>query len=184
MLDLETNKELNLMGPNNFHFVAQELPKVSLFTSTFNMPGCNLGRAVVPTSNVDYDVPGDKLVFEDLTISFLVNEFMQNYMEVFNWMAALGFPQSSDQFKRIRSAEVGNLQVPFDKEHYQYTETSDILLTITSNKFNPIIKVNFVDCFPVDLSQLAFTNTDPTITPVTADVTFDYSYYYFEPIHT
>jgi len=181
MVNLELNKELNLMGQNNFHFEAKEMPKVSLFTTVFNMPGCNLGRAVIPTSNVDYDVPGEKMVFEDLTISFLVDEYMENYMEVFNWMAALGFPRSSEQFKEIRSREREGKYDPFDD--FQYTETSDILMTITSNKFNPIVKVNFVDCFPVDLSQLSFTNTDPTITPVTADVTFDYSYYYFEPMN-
>lgn len=170
MINLELNKELNLMGANNFHFEAQELPKVSLFTQVFNMPGVNLGRAVVPTSLVDYDVAGDKMVFEDLTISFLVDEYMESYIEIFNWMSALGFPESTDQFKRLK------------KDETPYTEYSDILLTITTNKFNPIVKVNFVDCFPTDLAQLQLSTTDPTTTPIVCDVTFDYSYYYFEQI--
>lgn len=171
MINLELNKELNLLGPNNFHFVARELPKVSLFTTIFNMPGCSLGRALVPNSNVDYNVPGEKIEFDDLTISFLLDEHITNYIEIFNWMSALGFPESSDQFKKFKDPT------------FNYTEKSDILLTVTSNKFNPIIKVNFVDCFPINLSQVSFTNTDPTITPITCDVTFDYTYYYFENIN-
>jgi hypothetical protein len=168
--NLELPEQLNILGDNNFHFEIPELPNVSLFAQTFSIPGISLGRAAVPTSNVDYNVPGEKIEFEDLVITFMVDEYLRNYIEVFNWMIGLGFPENSDQFKDI-------------KEHRTpYQETSDIILTVTTNKFNPHTKIHFVDCFPTDLSPVDFTNVDTTISPIQATVTFDYSYYFFSPI--
>lgn len=169
--DLTLAQNLNILGNNNFHFEIRELPNVSLFAQQFSIPGVTLGRALVPTSNVDYNVPGEKMEYEDLVVTFLVDEYIKNYTEVFNWMTALGFPESSDQFKLLK--ENGT----------PYTETSDIILTITTNKFNPHVRVHFVDCFPVDLGGIDFTNIDITVTPLTCTAIFSYSYFYFESIN-
>ncbi len=167
---MHTTEDLNILGNNNFHFEITELPTVSLFSQEFVIPGTSLGRAPIPTSNVDYNVPGDKIEFEDLVITFLVDEYLKGYMEVFNWMMALGFPRSSEQFRKL-------------KEHRTpYTETSDIIVTVLTNKFNPHTKIRFVDCYPTDLSPVDFTNVDTTVEPVTATATFDYSYFYFSPL--
>lgn len=170
MVDLNLGENLNILGDNNFHFEIHELPTVSLFAQEFSVPGVSLGRAPVPTSNVDYNVPGDKMEFEDLVITFLVDEYLKNYIEVFDWMSHLGFPESTDQFKVLKEGKT------------PYKETSDIILTITTNKFNPHHEIHFVDCFPTDLSPIDFTNTDVTVNPIQATVSFDYSYYFFNPI--
>lgn len=170
MADLNLSENLNILGDNNFHFEIHELPNVSLFAQEFSIPGVSLGRAPVPTSNVDYNVPGDKMEYEDLVITFMVDEYLRNYMEVFNWMTALGFPESTDQFKALKEGKT------------PYTETSDIILTTTTNKFNPNKEIVFIDCFPVDLSGIDFTNTDTTVSPVQCTVSFDYSYFFFRDI--
>ena len=164
------NQNINNINDNNFAFSIKELPMVSLFSQSFSVPGIHLGRATVPTPLVDYNIPGEKIEFEDLTITFLVDEHILNYIEIFNWMTALGFPQDTDQFKAI---ELHN--TPFN-------QMSDIIMTITSNKFNPHTSIHFVDCFPIDLSPLDFTNINVTVSPLIATVAFEYSYYYFQPI--
>lgn len=170
MPDLNLAENLNILGNNNFHFEIHELPTVSLFSQDFSLPGITLGRAPVPTSAVDYNVPGEKIEYEDLVVTFMVDEFLKNYIEVFNWMTALGFPEDTKQFRDLKEGKT------------PYTETSDIILTVTTNKFNAHHEVHFIDCFPTDLSPVDFTNTDVTITPVQCTVTFDYSYYYFKPL--
>ena len=168
--DTTIAQNLNILNNNNFHFEIKELPMVSLFAQQFSIPGISLGRVLVPTPLVDYNIPGEKIEFEDLVINFLVDENLKNFIEVFNCMTALGFPQSSDQFKKM-------------KEHgTPFTEMSDIILTVTSNKFNAHSRVHFVDCFPTDLNPVDFTNTDVTVTPITCTAIFAYSYYYFERI--
>lgn len=172
MADLELKEHLNIIGNNNFHFEIHELPTVSLFAQEFSIPGIACGRAAVPTSNVDYNVPGEKIEYEDLVITFMVDEYLKNYIEVFNWMVALGFPETSEQFKALKEGRT------------PYTEVSDIIMTVTTNKFNAHHEVHFVDCFPTDLSPVDFTNVDTTISPIQATVTFDYSYFFFNPIET
>ena len=46
----------------------------------------------------DVPIPGDKIEFGDLTIRFLVDEDLTNYMEIQNWIRGLGFPESPKEF--------------------------------------------------------------------------------------
>ena len=171
MADLELAENLNILGNNNFHCEIHELPTVSLFLQEFSIPGCTLGRAPVPTSTLDYNVPGEKFEYEDLVITFMVDEYLKNFIEVFNWMTALGFPENSQQYKDLKEGRT------------PYTETSDIIVTTTTNKFQPNKEIVFTDCFPTDLSGVDMTNTDTTITPLQCTVTFDYSYFRFRDIN-
>lgn len=170
MADLTQAENLNILGNNNFHFEIYELPQVSMFAQEFSLPGITLGRAPVATSAVDYNVPGEKIEYEDLVITFMVDEYLGNYIEVFNWMTSLGFPEDTQQFRDMKEGKT------------IYKEKSDIILTVTTNKFNPHHEVHFIDCFPTDLSPVDFTNTDVTITPIQSTVSFDYSYYFFKPL--
>lgn len=161
---------MNLLGDNTFHFAIRELPAVSLFAQTVDIPGVNIGRAIVPTSNVDYNQPGDKVEFDDLSIQFIVDEDLANYREVWNWIMYLGYPESTEQFRMLADGET------------QYTEKSDIYMTTTTNKFNPNWHLKFVDAFPVMLSGISFINNNITLMPLVATVTFDYSYYKFQKV--
>ena len=53
-----------------------------------------MGNATQPTYLKDLPIPGDKMEFEDLNVRFLVDENLENYMEIQNWMRGLGFPES------------------------------------------------------------------------------------------
>lgn len=158
----------NPLYNNCFHFEIASLPKVSGFAQRFNMPGIRLNSAMQATGNVDISRPGDKLEFEDLEIAFLVDENLENFMEIFHWMCYLAFPRHTQQFEQMYSGQT------------QFTETSDIILTTTTNKKNPNSRIHFVDAFPSSLTPVEFSNTDTQTTPVLASALFAYKYYYFE----
>lgn len=168
--DLTLVENLNILHSNCFHFEIHEMPKVSLFAQEFSIPGTSIGRTPVPTSAVDYNIPSDKIEYEDLVISFMVDENLYNYMEVHRWMVHLGFPELTDQFRDLKEFKT------------PYKEKSDIILTTTTNKFNANNEIHFVDCFPTDLSPVDFVNTDTTVSPIICTVSFDYSYFYFKNI--
>ena len=44
------------------------------------------------------DVPGERLSYGDLTLRFLVDENMENYISVYNWLTGLGFPETTKEF--------------------------------------------------------------------------------------
>ena len=54
---------------------------------------------------------GDKLEYEDLTVTFIVDEYLENYTSLHEWMTAIGFPENREQFTTFRS-ETSN--TPYD----------------------------------------------------------------------
>ena len=81
----------NFLSPIGFKFSLGKTPKVDFFCTNTRIPELSLGLAKQPTYLKDLDIPGEKLTFGDLTLRFLVDENMENYMAIHNWLTGLGF---------------------------------------------------------------------------------------------
>ena len=88
-------KEVNQLNVVSFETNFQRMPATDFFCQRVNIPSLALGNAILPTQFSSVPVEGDTLVFENLTISFYVNEDLSNYMEVYNWLISIGFPSRS-----------------------------------------------------------------------------------------
>ena len=64
----------------------------------------NIQYLVFNTPLKDIPLLGDKLTYEDLTITFIVDENLENYIEMHTWLTAIGFPKDRKQFSEFRSA--------------------------------------------------------------------------------
>tara|TARA_B100000035_G_scaffold143377_1_gene122050 strand:+ start:472 stop:807 length:336 start_codon:yes stop_codon:yes gene_type:complete len=73
--------KLDYTSPTQFRFVINQLPKVEYFTVAANVPGITLGSATYATPLKDIPYPGEKLTYEDLTLTFIVDENLENYIE-------------------------------------------------------------------------------------------------------
>lgn len=164
----------NYLSPTGFKFTITRSPKVSFFCNQANIPDLNLGVAVQPTYLKDIDTPGDKIQFGDLTLRFLVDEDLKNFMEIQKWIRGLGFPESMQEFRDLESdATLPNLG---------YTDQGDDIysdgtLQILSNNLIPQFNVNFKDMFPYNLTTVVFDATDTDIQYFTAEVSFKYTIY-------
>tara|TARA_B100001057_G_scaffold177403_1_gene178222 strand:+ start:689 stop:1255 length:567 start_codon:yes stop_codon:yes gene_type:complete len=171
--------ELDYADPTKFRFSIKKLPIVEFFTTAANLPGINLGEAIFPTPFKQIPIMGDDLTYENLEITFLVDEKLSNYIEVHNWMVGIGFPQSRTQYGNLRT-EGDQISPSQGKEAGQESISgmfSDATLTITSAKNNPIIEARFQDMYPVALTGLAYNQQEGDITYLTANVTFTYKIY-------
>ena len=159
----------NFLAPSGFRFVLSKYPKVSFFSNSAVVPDISLGTAIQPTYLKDIDVPGDKLIYGDFTLRFLVDENLENYLTIHNWLTGLGTPESGDQYKELETGENGvrNLQEIF----------SDGSLHILNSNFNKIATVSFKDLFPVFLTSLDFDSTGGDVEYFTAEATFKYTVY-------
>ena len=72
--------KLDYSSPTQFKFSINQLPKVEFFTTAANLPGINLGDAIFPTPYKEIPVMGDTLTYENLAITFIVDEFLENYI--------------------------------------------------------------------------------------------------------
>lgn len=167
-LSTEDAKKLNLLADNAFHFEILNMPQFSFFAQTFELPGVNMGLAIQPTPLVDIQQPGDKVDFQDLTITFLVDEELENYKEIWKWIMHLGYPRNTKQYKELVES------------NSPYARKSDMYLNTLTNKFNISQTVKFLGCFPYALSGINFNAANTEVEHPVAQATFSYDLYYFE----
>ena len=96
--------KLDYASPVQFRFKCSKLPTVEFFCQSANIPGISIGTATMPTGLKDIPIPGEKVSYQDLSISFLVDENLNNYKEIHDWIIALGFPQNHTQFADLQAA--------------------------------------------------------------------------------
>ena len=145
----------NFLAPVGFKFTLAKYPKVSFFSNSARIPELSLGTAVQPSYLKDIDIPGEKLTYGDLTIRFLVDENMKNYMAMHNWLKGIGFPETPQQFKDQTTDKDG---LRDEKEVF-----SDGSLHILNSNFKDVAIVRFNDLFPVGLTSLEFDATETDI---------------------
>ena len=163
----------NFLAPVGFKFTLNRAPKTAFFGNSANIPGLTLGTATQPTYLKDIDLPGDKISFGDLTLRFLVDENLENYMEIQNWIRGIGYP---DSLKEIYNWQNSNEKFENQIKSQMNLYSDGTLLIYTSNQ-NINLKVVFTGLFPVDLSPLSFDATDTDIEYFTAEATFKYTIY-------
>ena len=159
----------NFLSPVGFKFTLARYPKVSFFVTSARLPEITLGTAIQPSYLKDLDVPGEKLIYGDFNLRFYVDESMENYMTVHNWLTGLGFPETAQQYRDVITNDDGIIdpKVAF----------SDGTFRILNSNYRDTALVKFKDLFPVSLSSLEFESSDTDINYFTADVTFKYTVY-------
>ena len=163
--DQPTN--INFLSPIGFKFQLNNFPEVNYFCQSASLPGISISSISVPTPLKAIDIAGDEVSFEELTVKFIVDENMKNWLSIYDWIIGLGFPTKEGQEKYKKLSENSEL-------------TTDAVLTVLTGNMNPQINFRFKECFPLNLSSIAFDSGGTDIDYVTADVSFRYDVYTVE----
>ncbi len=163
----------NFLSPTGFKFTLTRTPQVAFFCNQANIPDLTLGVVNQPSYTKMLPTPGDIIEFGDLSLRFLVDEDLKNYMEIQNWIRGLGFPERLEQFAELQ--ESGLIQGNYVNDRQNIY--SDGTLQILTSSQIPNFEVTFQDMFPYSLSTMTFDATDADIQYFTADVSFKYTIY-------
>tara|TARA_Y100000768_G_scaffold320878_1_gene256761 strand:- start:78 stop:704 length:627 start_codon:yes stop_codon:yes gene_type:complete len=179
-------------SPSQFKFSIAKLPKVEFFCTEVNIPGINLGNATQLTTLRDIPLPGTKLEFGDLSLTFLVDEKFDNFEEIYTWLRSLGFPKDHSEYASL--VEAGRDRFPTQGKELSGVSKfagkegtavnigatlSDATLSILSAKNNVIKEVRFTDIFPTGLSGVGFSTQATDVQYLTSTVNFKYTLYDF-----
>tara|TARA_Y100001970_G_scaffold67566_1_gene86159 strand:+ start:1031 stop:1579 length:549 start_codon:yes stop_codon:yes gene_type:complete len=159
----------NFLSPAAFQFTVTKEPKVSFFCTSASIPELFFQTNVQPSYLKDIDVPGEKLEYGDLTVRFLVDEDLKNYMAIHNWMTGIGYPETLQDFKTETTKP--------DTSRDMNQQFSDGSLSIQNSNFRTNAIVKFKDLFPVSLTSLEFDTAVTDIQYFTAEATFKYLVY-------
>jgi len=163
----------NFLQANGFSFTIDRAPTLGFYGNAVNVPGFNLPAAIQPSYLKDIPRPGTVMEFNDLRVRFLVDQGLQNYNEIQRWMRGIGFPESLQQIYDWQKTS----PVAYEQRDSIEGIFSDATLTILSAINTPIFSVKFQDCWPSNLSDLAFDAQQADVEYLTAEVTFKYTYY-------
>ena len=163
----------NFLSPIGFKFSLKRSPGVAYFCNEANIPDMSLSIAEQPTYLRNIPLPGDKIEFGDLSLRFMVDEDLTNYMEIQNWIRGLGYPEAISQYSELE--DKAYIKQTFGNKRQDVY--SDGTLQILSNNLVPKFQVLFDDLFPYSLSTVTFDATDTDIEYFTADVAFKYTIY-------
>ena len=164
------------------------IPKTTWFCTAANVPGITLGEAQYATPMSDMFVTGDKLTFETLNITFLVDEELQNYRELWDWIVGIGSPVNHSQWETTLSKGDGAIRSfatpdadPRTKSTYEESNLySDATLIVYNSKNIAKVNVKFKNMFPTSLSSLEYSQDLTDVEYFKANATFRYLYYEFE----
>ena len=165
----------NYMSPLGFKLVITKTPKVDFLCQSANIPQISMGTAIQPSYLKDIPVPGDKVLYDDLSIRFLVDEKAENYLAIYKWMTGLGYPESIGQYDQLRKDDIRTNASVSDDGDPRYFEFSDATLQILNSNYRPSLLINFIDAFPISLSTLEFDVSQRDYSFFTASVTFKYT---------
>ena len=163
MTALNRNPEFtNNLQPTKYVLTFSRTGSVQYFAQTVNLPGVSLGEVVRVTPFLDMYSPGTKLTYNPLNVTFLVDDKLQAWKDMYDWFTEIADPDGFDKSKA---------------SHF-----SDATLTVLNGLNNPVMRVQFTNCFPTSLTDLDFDTTLSADSVVTATAGFRYDYYKYLPL--
>jgi hypothetical protein len=168
----EQPANINFLSPLGFRFKLKRAPNLNFFVTDVNLPQISLGFVELPTPFKIINIAGSKLDYGDFNLTFRLDEDMETYFEMYDWLMAIGFPENFDQYKGLSKSKPGDPKRLF----------SDATLTIMTSSMVPNIEVQFEDLFPTSISDIQFTVQDNDVNYITVNVSFKYKIFHVKKV--
>ena len=150
---------LSYLAPTQFELLVKKLPNTKYFATGVNIPSVSVGETLQPTRlGATVKLPGDKIQFGEITITFIVDENMENWTELYNWMEGITASTDTEKYRLLVGANKRENQPQdnsgdFDQLH------SDMTIVVTTAANNPNRYVRIQDAYPSALGEIAMDTT-------------------------
>ena len=170
--ELRQPKTTNGLLPTSYKFTLARAPQLTYFCNSLSIPTLSLEKGMQLTPMTDVSHPAGVMGFEDLTINFIVDEQMSNWIEVYDWMKSLVPSDVAELRNDIKKTGIVEPKNRF----------SDLSVIVTTNQSNGQIIIKFKNAYPISLGEIEFTSIVSDVDPVTSNVSFAYDTYSVEVI--
>ena len=155
---------ISYLSPIGFRFILSNFPEVTYFCQAANIPGVSIGGVEFPTPLKNIQFSGDEVSFEELSIRFVVDENLKNWLSIYDWIIGMGIPDkdSAEKYKKLKD---------------ENKLVADGTLSILTSNMNVQMEVRFQNMFPLSLSGISFDSSVADVDYVVADVSFQYDIY-------
>lgn len=154
-------ERINPLLPTYYRFAIARSPNVSYFCQSASLPTVTMSEVIMPTPFVSVKAPS-KMEFDELSITFIVDEEMKNWLEIFNWMRSSTNVEDYSEFS------------------YPATHLTTANLIILNSTKTPKLNVTFEGLYPRSLGSIDFSSTIMDPEPFQCTATFAYRNYNIE----
>ena len=164
MADLTDN--FNYLQPTGFKLVIdrKNFPNLEFFCQQITHPGLIMPSAELPTRRMQgIPFPGESLTINELSCDILLDENMESYSEMYNWIRRIQVTDMNGN----QNTQRGNTTNPH----------ADITLSILSSHNNLSKQVRYVDSIPTSLGDISFEATASGTEFITFTASFRFSYF-------
>ena len=153
----------NYLSPLEFRAIIKRLPNVQFFLQRTNIPSVNQNPVPIGSPLNRLWQTGDSLQYANFDFTFVVDEKMENYLEIFNWIRGTSFPEKNEQFAALKNSSEGIF--------------SDITVQILTSHKNANLEITYKNCFPIALSDVVLDTTQLDVVYPEVTATFQYDYF-------
>jgi hypothetical protein len=148
-------EQFNYLSNNGFKLIIdnKEWADIEYQVTETALPGISFGESPTPYKNYEGYVPGDTIIYEPLTVTFVVDENLISYRKIVDWI--------------------------IDLRENHVNAVHDLELFIYTNHNNANQRIRFVNGFPTSLSEITFNSTNSDIEYSVASMSIRYDYYEF-----
>ena len=167
----ENRHSENYLYPAAFKLTLSKIPGVVYFCQSVNIPTVTVSEITTnnPKSGRTLKIPSQNLQFGDLTVKFLIEESMNNWLEIYNWMQSLRVVDDWQTMRHFAARSTGN--------DYQITDGA---LTVLTSANNPIKVFKLYNIFPKELSAVDFNSGTDGSEAISATAVFALEYFTVE----
>ena len=156
----------NYLSTGGFDIKIARLPNVEFFSQKLLLPGVTANAVETQTPlRAFYNVP-DHLRYADFDLSFIIDENMQNYREIYEWLKGIGTPDNLSQYDKLNESQEGLV--------------SDVTVLLLNSHKNPNISFTFQNAFPIGLTPVSMDITSQDVVYAEATVTMRYDAFTIE----
>lgn len=155
---------INYLQPSGFKVIIdhKKYGNIQFFAQSVDHPSVSINAVDVPFKRANIHMAGDKLTFGPLTINAIIDEDINTYTEMFDWLKRLVEQNNKTQYNLTSD---------------EYTTSVDITVNILSSHNNKVKSIRYHDCVPIDIGSINFQSTTGDVQYLTFPVTFSFSYF-------
>tara|TARA_R110000765_G_scaffold409123_1_gene507215 strand:+ start:851 stop:1378 length:528 start_codon:yes stop_codon:yes gene_type:complete len=160
----------NLLSNVSFNMDMGRFPGMNFYIQSVTLPGVTLSEIMIPTgpARIPYKEISGSAVFEPLSVTFLVDEDMNNYFEIWNWVQIVAGIEADQYSKMLK------------EDPMKVSAKTDITLHILTSHRNVNIEMKFFDAFPSGVEAMTFDFRSPSVDYQPMTISFSYSHFTFK----
>lgn len=174
-------KNYNGMQPNNYRISFGYRKELPIWAQRLVIPGV-AGNSPIEQSTPMRSIlhPGHGVTLNGLSISFIVDEDMNNWLSLFQWIMECHMASSEADINDLLYRDQQGTKLL--QSHRDIVGSTDATILCLTNKKNPMMKVTLGKMFPVALSDVELLSTSGGADQRTATVDFKFNHIKFESL--